>query len=362
MSEEEKILVTRSYLPKFEIYVNGLKKIWQNNQLTNQGEYVRELESKLKDYLKVPFLSLQTNGTLSLQIAIKSLEIKGEVITTPFSYVATTNSILWEGCKPVFADIDPQTFCINPQAIEKLITENSTAILATHVFGIPCDIAAIKKIADKYSLKIIYDAAHAFGVQYKGQSILNFGDVSTLSLHATKLFHTVEGGVTVCQTKELYDRLNYSRSFGHIGEEYFGLGINAKMSEFHALMGLCVLPDIEEIINDRKKSFLFYKSELNNSILFPIIPDYTTKYNYSYFPIVLPDINTRKVITEKLQAENIFTRRYFYPSLNNLPHFQGEKCPVSESISERIICLPMFYGLDQAVIQKISKIINDIMI
>jgi Predicted pyridoxal phosphate-dependent enzyme apparently involved in regulation of cell wall biogenesis len=247
------IHVTRTFLPPREEYDRWLDKVYASHQLTNNGPIHQELEETLRQRFQVPHLRLMANGTLALQLAIRALGVKGKVITTPFSYVATTSAILWEGCEPVFVDIDPKTCCIDPNLIEAAITPDTTAILATHVYGIPCDVEAIDTIAKKHGLKVIYDAAHAFDVKYKGRSILQWGDASTLSFHATKLFHTVEGGAVIVHDEAADARLKLLRSFGHIGDEHFTLGMNAKMSEVHAAMGMAMLPHVTSIILDRRK-------------------------------------------------------------------------------------------------------------
>jgi dTDP-4-amino-4,6-dideoxygalactose transaminase len=249
----KKTLVTRPYLPSLDQYKNYLDQIWQNQHLTNQGPFLTQLESELTTFLNVDHFHFVTNGTLAIQIALRALDVtEGDIITTPFSYVATTSSILWERCQPVFVDIDPQTFCIDPQKIEQAITSKTKAILAVHVFGYPCDVEAIDIIAKKHSLKVIYDGAHAFACRYKDRSLLDFGDIATCSFHATKLFHTIEGGGIISHDKKIHERIRLLKSFGHIGDEYFELGINAKASEFQAIMGLCNLADFKDIIKARK--------------------------------------------------------------------------------------------------------------
>jgi dTDP-4-amino-4,6-dideoxygalactose transaminase len=285
------INVTKTFLPPFEEYTAILKRAWDKTWITNNGELLLELEQKLKDFLSVEYLFFCNNGTIVLQMALKALGITKEVITTPFSYVATTNAALWEGCEPVFVDIDPQTFCIDADKIEAAITENTQAILATHVYGIPCDVEKIQAIAKKYSLKVIYDGAHAFGSSYKGQSLLSFGDISTCSFHATKVFHTVEGGCLICHDDELAEKLYFYRSFGHIGDDYYSVGINAKNSEFHAAMGLANLEYFNQIILQRKLLAEYYDECLKSfPIVRPKIKDDVT-INYSYYPLYLRQKN-----------------------------------------------------------------------
>src|SRR5574344_207607 len=258
------INVTKTFLPDFDKYVNRLKPLWENRWITNRGKYVLELEENLKNILKVNHLLCVNNGMSALMLAIKALDIKGEVITTPFSYVATTGALLWENCTPIFVDIRKDTFCIDADKIEQAITNRTTAIVATHVFGMTCDIEKIEKIAAKHQLKVIYDAAHAFGVTYKGQSVFNYGDISISSFHATKLFHTVEGGAVICNQPSLEHKILLLHQFGHLNDSYEEMGINAKMSEFHAAMGLEMIPYLSYIIQTRKKLYIQYKEKLRN--------------------------------------------------------------------------------------------------
>ncbi|MCS7029472.1 MAG: DegT/DnrJ/EryC1/StrS family aminotransferase [Bacteroidia bacterium] len=352
------IFVTKTFLPDLDEYISVLRKIWDTSQVTNRGPLVLKLEEKLKEYLQVNKILLVSNGTIALQIAIKALELKGEIITTPFSYVATTSSIVWENCKPVFVDIHPECLTIDEEKIEAAITKNTTAILATHVYGNPCNVEAIKNIAESYNLKVIYDAAHCFGVKYKNKSILEYGDVSTLSLHATKLFHTGEGGAIICHSEELFHKIYYHHNFGHNGEEEFwGLGINGKMSELNVALGLSVLPYMTEMINMRRKAVDLYKELLSNneSIRFLKIRD-ETEWNYSYFPIILSSEDQLLHIREILRKNNIFPRRYFYPSLNKLPYLTYQKMPHAEDISRRILCLPLYHDVQNEV-ERISDLI-----
>jgi len=355
------INVTKSYLPPIEEYQKYLSKIWDTAWLTNQGPLVTELENKLKEYLGVQNLLFVSNGTIALQLAIKALDLKGEIITTPFSYVATTTSIIWENCIPVFADIDPLTFCIDPGEIEKQITSKTSAILATHVYGHACDVETIKKIAEKYNLKIIYDGAHAFGINVNQNSIFNYGDVSTISFHATKLFHTIEGGAIVTNDAALHNKLYLYRSFGHLGDDYYSMGINGKNSEFHAAMGLCNLTKVKEIIENRKSSISLYRNLLGSKkINYPSLSP-NQNYNYAYFPVVFEDEAVLLKAKQLLFDNEIGTRRYFYPSLNNLPYLPMKRsCPVSDNIASRVLCLPLYYGLDAKVVEKICKMVNSI--
>ncbi len=353
------INVTKTFLPPLEEYTGKLKQIWDTHWVTNQGPLVEELELKLKKYLGVQNLLLVTNGTIALQIAIKALELKGEIITTPYSYVATTTSILWENCCPVFCDIENKTFCIDAEKIEDKITDNTSAILATHVYGFPCDVAKIREIADKHKLKVIYDGAHAFDVKLNGSSLFNYGDISTISFHATKLFHTIEGGAMITNDDSLAEKIFLYRAFGHLDDEYFTIGINGRTSEFNAAMGLCLLPRVKDFIEKRKAVNLLYKNCLKESELeFPEIPD-NIDYNYSYFPVIFPTENKLLKIKEALSKNNVNTRRYFYPSLNRLPYLNSDVCAVSEDIASRMLCLPMYQQLDHSDVINISKIIID---
>ncbi|MEO6721258.1 MAG: DegT/DnrJ/EryC1/StrS family aminotransferase [Ferruginibacter sp.] len=355
------INVTKTYLPPFEEYTALLKRAWDKGWITNSGDLAQELERKLKDYLAVENLLFTCNGTIVLQMALKVLNITKEVITTPFSYVATTNVILWEGCTPVFVDIDPLSLCIDAAKIEAAITADTEAILATHVYGIPCDIEAIDAIAKKYNLKVIYDAAHAFGCTYKDKSLLSYGDISTCSFHATKVFHTGEGGCIIANDAEISGQLYLQRGFGHIGDDYFCVGINAKSSEMHAAMGLCVLPKVQEIIKGREIIFNLYSSLLNlEKIQLPVF-DRNLQYNYAYYPVVFQAGEVLEKVRAQLLKQGISTRRYFYPSLNQLPFIDKmQSCPVSEDVSKRVLSLPLFADLPEADVCRIANVINAI--
>jgi dTDP-4-amino-4,6-dideoxygalactose transaminase len=356
------INVTKSYLPPLEEYVKYLEKIWDSGWLTNHGVMVQELETGLKEYLGVPYLHYVSNGTIAIQIALRALEIQGEVITTPFSYVATTNSILWEHCQPVFVDIDARTLCIDPQKIEAAITERTQAILAVHVYGYPSDVNALDTIAKKHHLKVIYDAAHAFGCKLNGSSLLNYGDLSTLSFHATKLFHTVEGGAIVAHTPQMNDILNKIRSFGHLGEEYYTIGINGKNSELHAAMGLCILPRVVDIAQRRRSICEMYNSELSDlGIAFSNIPE-NYEYNHAYFPVIFQSETQLLEVIQMLNSNQVNPRRYFYPSLNTLPFLQiRQSCPVSEEISARVMCLPLYDSLEEQNVIRICSLIRKVL-
>lgn len=354
------IPVTKSYLPPLQEYIQYLNLIWESGQLTNHGPLVNELEQKLKNYLGVKHLFFTCNGTVALQIAIKALDLHGEIITTPFSYVATTSSIVWEGCEPVFVDIEPDTLCIDPDLIEAAITPRTTAILATHVYGIPCAVEKIEKVARIHGLKVIYDSAHTFGVKYRGESLVSYGDISTLSFHATKLFHTVEGGAVITGDDELAHRISYMRNFGHNGQEAFwGLGINGKNSEFHAAMGLCNLPHVPEIIAARKKVSSWYDELLAGSGLFrPTLPE-GTDYNYAYYPVLFPSEDDLIQARDRLNVKQIFPRRYFYPALNNLPYLNHRKFPITERMAPCILCLPLYPDIERDIADVIFHTIEN---
>ncbi|MFI8380423.1 DegT/DnrJ/EryC1/StrS family aminotransferase [Leeuwenhoekiella sp. NPDC079379] len=353
--------VTKTFFPPLAEYEQQLQRVWKNEWLTNRGELVLELEEKLKNHLKVPNIILMTNGTLPIQIALKLLASGGEVITTPFSYVATTSALVWEQCTPVFVDIHPDYLTIDETKIEAAITEKTTAILATHVFGNPCNVEAIEAIAIKHNLKVIYDAAHCFGVTYQNKSLFEYGDVSTCSFHATKIFHTGEGGAAFCNSDDsLLHKMYYSHNFGHNGPtNFYGVGINAKISELQAAMGLSVLPYMEHIVDSRKGIVEQYRSQLDFSKLRAMKLRDNTVWNYSYYPIIFESEATLLRVQKELNKADIFPRRYFYPSLNTLDYVRSTEMKVSEGIAECILCLPLYSGLKNNDVDKIIKLIND---
>jgi dTDP-4-amino-4,6-dideoxygalactose transaminase len=356
------IPVTKTFFPPLESYQRQVERIWSNKWITNRGELVLELEAKLKDYLQVPSLLITNNGTIPLQIALQLLAKNGEVITTPFSYVATTASILWQNCTPVFVDIHPDYLTIDETLIEAAITPKTTAILATHVFGNPCSIEAIEAIAIKYKLAVIYDAAHCFGVTYKGKSIFQYGTVSSCSFHATKLFHTAEGGALFCADPELFHLLYYSHNFGHNGPlEFHGLGINGKISELQAAMGLAVFPHLPHILSERKKVVDFYTAHLDFTQLKTIKIRSNTEWNYSYYPVIFKNEQQLIQVQKALESLQVFPRRYFYPSLNTLPYVDSTPCNVSEQIASSILCLPLYVGLTTDELKQIVHCINQTM-
>jgi dTDP-4-amino-4,6-dideoxygalactose transaminase len=353
------IPVTKSFLPPIDSFQKQIQRIWANQWLTNNGELYKELSNKLKKYLGVNNIIPMTNGTLPIQIALNVYANGGEVITTPFSYVATIASIVWEKCTPVFVDIHHEYLTIDESKIESLITKNTTAILATHVYGNPCAVFEIERIAKKHNLKVIYDAAHCFGVKYNGQSIFNYGDVSTCSFHATKLFHTGEGGALFCNDDKIQEKMLYSHNFGHNGpEEYHGLGINAKMSELQAAMGIAVLPHLKDIISNRKFICERYDNDLNFQSFRKLKIRKGTKWNYSYYPIVFDSEVEMLSLLTILESKEIYPRRYFYPSLNTLSYVTYSSCPISEDISKKVLCLPLFNELNEIELNKVIEIIN----
>jgi dTDP-4-amino-4,6-dideoxygalactose transaminase len=351
------INVTKTFLPPIDEYTAMLKRAWDKAWITNNGELALELEDKLKSFLGLKNLLFCNNGTSVLQLALKALEITGEVITTPFSYVATTTAILWEHCKPVFVDIDEKNFCIDPALIEAAITPATQAILATHVYGYPCDVDEIERIAKKHKLKVIYDAAHAFGTRVNNRSLLDYGDVSTCSFHATKLFHTGEGGCIVAADDELDRKLLLYKQFGHKGDDYYSIGINCKNSEFHAAMGLCNLKYIDDIMARRKEQWLYYYELLQGTGLTLLEVSEDVEYNYAYFPAVFPDEGTLIKSIKALNSLDIFPRRYFYPALNTLPYIDYQACPTAERIARAVVCLPVYYDIKKAEQRTISETI-----
>lgn len=348
------IPVTKPYLPPIEKYKQYIDRIYESGILTNRGPLLRELEERLADYLGVKHVVCVANGSLALQVAYKALELKGEVITTPFSFAATTSTLLWESLKPVFCDIDAESFNLDPELIEQHITSDTSAILPVHVFGNPCEVDRIQEIADKHNLNVIYDAAHAFGVKYKDESVLKYGDISTLSFHATKLFHSIEGGAIITESDEIADKVRNLINFGITGPESIeGIGTNAKMNEFEAAMGLCVLDDIEEIISARQNVISQYKDELGVSVQFQKTNEYS-ELPSSYMPIVFESEEKLLSIKQRLEGVGIYPRRYFYPSLDTI--YQSVKQAIkSVSLSERILCIPLMYNLSEGEIIKVAE-------
>lgn len=353
------IPVTKPFLPPQEEYLRFVDGIWKRQWLTNMGPLASELEMSLKAYLNVNHLLYVTNGTVALQMAIKALKITGEIITTPFSFVATTSSIVWEGCAPVFVDIDEKSLNIDVSKIENAITDKTQAILATHVYGNPCDVFAIEKIAKKHNLRVIYDGAHAFGVEVNGKSIFEYGDISICSLHATKLYHSIEGGLIITKDADLLKKMAYIRNFGISGFDTFTeLGINGKNSEFHAAMGLVNLNYIQQIHKQRMELTARYNDKLQSLKAYRPIWYSGATENYPYYPLVLESEELLLKIKSVLDTNEIFTRRYFYPSLaNSLPYLEPKDFAVTDAVSKRVLCLPMFYDLTLEEVDLISRII-----
>lgn len=354
------IHVTKTYLPDKNKYIQYIDQIYENGWVTNYSPLVQLLEKRLAEYLQVKNVVLVANGTVALEIAYRTLGLKGFVITTPFSFVATTSSLVTNGLLPIFADIDSKTLNINPENIEKLITPNTSAILGVHVFGNGCEVEKINLIAKKHDLKVVYDAAHAFDVRYKGQSILDYGDISTLSFHATKLFHTIEGGALIINDDNLVQKARYLINFGIKNPESIPeLGTNAKMNEFEAAMGLCVLDEIEEIKEKRKFLVENYRKQLKDLVLFQQKNENSTE-NYSYFPVVFKSEEQLLKAQKALNDKQIFPRRYFYPSLDTLEYIEPKQyMPVSRDISNKILCLPIFPDLSTSEQELIIKLIKD---
>jgi dTDP-4-amino-4,6-dideoxygalactose transaminase len=353
------IAITRPFLPPQEEYEKYLSGIWTRNWLTNMGPLSSELEMRLKNHLNVKHLLFVTNGTIAIQIAIKALNLKGEIITTPFSFIATTSSIVWEGCTPVFVDIDENTLNIDPAKIEAAITDQTSAILATHVYGNPCDVLAIEKIAKKHNLKVIYDGAHAFGVKVDGKSIFEYGDISTCSLHATKLYHTIEGGLVVTKEPEILRKLAFTRNFGFDGPEAFAeLGINGKNSEFHAAMGLANIKYIDEIYQKRKLLSERYDAKLRNLKARKPIWKSGATINYAYYALIFDNEDLMHKCIKRLKASEIFTRRYFYPSLAKvLPYLEPTEMPITDDVAKRVLCLPLYYDLTIEEVDLICRLL-----
>ena len=367
----ERINVTSPLLPQLEDLEPYLKDIWNRKWLTNNGFYHQELEKALCEYLKIDYISLYTNGTLPLIAALQALRITGEVITTPYSFCATTHSIWWNGIKPVFVDIDPKTCNLDPEKIEAAITPRTTAIMPVHCYGIPCDVEAIEEIASKYGLSVIYDAAHAFGVEYKGRSILNYGDMSTLSFHATKVYNTVEGGALVTHDAKTKKRIDFLKNFGFADEvTIVAPGINGKMDEIRSAYGLVNLKQVDEAIRLRQKIVETYCEGLNNIAGIRHL-DYSNKnikHNYAYFPIFIDKekygIN-RDELYEKLKEYNIYGRRYFYPLISNMTTYRGydssrpDNLPVANKLADEVLCLPIYKDLKKESVEHIINIIKN---
>ena len=367
---DKPIYVTSPLLPSLEDFTFLLKEIWESKMLTNNGNFHQKLEEELAKYLKVPYLSLFTNGTLPLITALQAMRITGEVITTPFSFVATTHSLWWNGIKPVFVDIESETCNLDPSKIEAAITPRTTAIMPVHVYGKPCKTKEIQEIANKYGLKVIYDAAHAFGVEINGESILNFGDMATLSFHATKVYNTLEGGALVVHDEQTKKRIDYLKNFGFASEtEVVAPGINSKVDEVRAAYGLLNLKQVDHAINSRRKVAIRYRDELQGVkgiTFFNDIPG--VRHNYSYFPIFINAEEygmTRDELYFKMKEQNVLGRRYFYPLISEFSTYRGlesaraDNLPIAHKIANSVICLPMYFGLVEENLECIIEIIAE---
>jgi len=366
IDETKKITVTSPLLPNLDEFNELLKEIWDSKWITNNGQFHKKLEAALADYLKVPYISLFTNGTLPLLTALQALRITGEVITTPYSFVATTHSIWWNDCKPVFVDIDPGTGNIDPDKIEAAIGPKTTAIMPVHVYGKPCDTKRIQKIADKYGLKVIYDAAHAFGVEVDGKSILESGDLSTLSFHATKVYNTIEGGAMVMHDEAMKKRIDYLKNFGFANETtVVGPGINSKVDEMRAAYGLLNLKQVDAAIEARHQVAIKYRKALKDVEGITFFNDMPgVKHNYSYFPIFVDAEKygmTRDELYEKMKAANVYGRRYFYPLISDFTTYQGcrgaDNLPNARKMADSVLCLPMHHALSEEEIQRVIDFI-----
>lgn len=349
--------VTRPFLPPLDDCKSQVDGIFASGWLTNDGSCVNNLEEQLQSKLALPQVNLVSSGTIALHLAIRALDLSGEILTTAFSYIATTSSIHWSGCRPVFVDIESHGYNIDLEDLERKITPRTSAILATHCFGVPCDVVGIQRIAEHHGLKVIYDGAHAFGTLVNGQSVFHWGDVSTCSFHATKLFHTVEGAMVVARSAAVAERVRRLRNFGHNGEEKFSeFGTNGKNSELHAAMGLAILPHLDDILDQRRMQAETYQSALSEAPLrLPPVNDPT--WNCAYFPVIFEDEQRCITVKAQLAEQGILTRRYFHPSLNRIATDSPESCPRAESLSERILCLPMFHELTQKEAATIGRLI-----
>lgn len=367
--EDKQITVTSPLLPPLEEFIPYLEKIWDSKWITNNGQFHQQLEEALCEYLGVKYISVFTNGTLPLITALQALRITGEVITTPYSFVATTHALWWNGIKPVFVDIDPQTLNLDPKKIERAITPKTTAIMPVHVYGNPCNIEEIQAIADKYGLKVIYDAAHAFGVRINGESILNYGDMSTLSFHATKTYNTIEGGALICHDEKTKKRIDYLKNFGFAGEtEVVAPGINAKMDEVRAAYGLLNLKYVDKAIENRKLIAQTYREGLKTIKGINFLNDIEgVRHNYSYFPIFVDEKEyglSRDELYNKLKENNILGRRYFYPLISDFSTYREldsantTNLPIANKVAEQVICLPIFDNLEIVDVERVIKVIS----
>lgn len=353
------INVTKVHLPPIDDYVALLRSIWDSGRITNNGPLVQELESRLREHLGVPHVIVVANGTLALHLALRACEVKGSVITTPFSYVATTSAPVWEGITPVFADIDA-SLCIDPAQVEAVWREDTSGILATHVYGNACDVEALARVAQAKRVPLIFDAAHTFGARLHGKSLCAYGDVSVLSFHATKLFHTVEGGALVTHNTELAQRIEALRNLGQtLPERFEGVGINAKLSELHAAMGLCMLPVVEQLIRQSQAVVDSYDQALAGLGLAQPVWAAGLARSYAYYPVLFKTTGDLLKVRDALQAENVFARRYFYPSLSSLNYVEpGQATPYCDDVCTRVLCLPLWAELELEQVKRICAIVR----
>jgi len=366
--DEEPIYVTQPFLPPLEEFIPHLEKIWETKKLTNSGPFHRQLEKALCEFLGVDHIALFTNGTIALVTALQALRITGEVITTPYSFVATAHSLLWNGIKPVFVDIDPNTLNLDPGRIEAAITPQTTAIMPVHCYGRPCDVDAIQEIADNYNLRVIYDAAHAFGVRYPAGSVLRHGDLSVLSFHATKVFTTFEGGAIVCPDAKTKQRIDHLKNFGFVDEvTVVAPGINGKMAEVNAALGLLQLKYIDDAVARRKRIDAIYRERLQGVCGVRCLPDADRHLaNYAYFPILVESDYpvSRDALYQELKDHNVHPRRYFYPLISDFPMYRGlpsahrDNLPVATRVAGQVLCLPIFPGLHQRDLDRVLKVIE----
>lgn len=358
--ERQPIYVTRSTIPDAAEYNTYVERIFSSRHLTNHGKCVNGLEARLSAYLNVPHIALCANGTLALQLALRAAGLAGkEVITSPFSYVATVSSLLWEGCTPVFADIDEETLCLDPRNLPDKITSNTAGLLPVHIYGNLCDVETLEAIAQEARLTIVYDAAQCFGSSHNGRSVLDYGDFAACSLHATKIFHTTEGGCIVARSPEKLKILRLLRACGHSGDTHICLGTNAKLSELHAAVGLCLLDHVADNIAGRKAVSLMYDVLLPaHGLRRPILRKGLT-YNHAYYPVIFETEKSLLRVAKRLNQESIFPRRYFYPALNTLPYLSGyQPCPVAESVAKRALCLPLYAELPETEVERICTIVR----
>ena len=358
VGDQGPIFVTRAFMPPMEEYMALMQGVWDRGHVTNNGPLQQQFEQALAERFGLAHPLFVVNGTIALNMAIRALDLKGEIITTAFTHPVTTICISYEGCTPVFVDIDPRTFGIDTAAIEARITPRTSAIMATHVYGIPCDVAGIQRIAARHGLKVIYDGAHAFGTRYDGASILNQGDVSTTSYHATKIFHTVEGGSVHATDPAIYQRLRLLRTMGQNGESFFIPGLNCKNSEMHAAMGVANLPYYDAILGQRRHQWRRYAEKLAEArVELAQVAD-PDNYNHSYFPVVFRSEEVLLEVRAALERANIFPRRYFHPAVTELPYIaRTGECPVAERIAHSVLCLPLYHGLEDATIDRIAGIV-----